>query len=315
MLAALEAAQSSGVDVAPLDVWSRDGGFDILHLWGLEESHLPTIIWAKKAGKKIVMTVLLPYVTKIAFTRYMVASVLGLKRKQRRMLNMVDHLIVVNNDQAKTAERFFCFPKNRMSVIPNIVDHVYFFFDKGDSGLNQTGLNDYLVCTGNICARKNQLNLAHAAIAENIPLIIVGKVLPGEESYSRSLASLVKESNIVKWIPGLPVGSSEMHAVYRFSKGFALVSHAETQPISALEAAAMRKPLILSDSEWARQRVYSGACLVDPKSVNSIRSGIRRLYRDPDKFVVLRDCIEACRKSFVGDSYASAYREAMMLQL
>ena len=173
------------------------------------------------------------------------------------------------------------------------------------------GIEKYLVCTGNICRRKNQIALAQAAIREDIPLLIVGSPLTGEEDYADALAKLITNNLNVKWMPGLPAHSLEMHEVYRKSVGFVLISRDETQPISALEAAVMRKPLLLSDSTWAKQSLYRGACLVNPLSQKSIRDGMRQIIKNPDKFKVESKVLEGCRRKRVGEAFALAYAQTV----
>ena len=91
------------------------------------------------------------------------------------------------------------------------------------------------------------------------------------------------------------------------SSGFCLVSLGETQPLSALEAVAVGKPLLLSDQTWARQSLYSGACLVNPKSVASVRRGIRMIIDRPGDFKADFKNLEACRNQSVGAGYGNIY--------
>src|SRR4051812_48074208 len=63
MLDALEAARRAGVAIQQLDPWSRDDAFEIVHVWGLETANASLVMWAKRAGKKVVLTALLPYLT------------------------------------------------------------------------------------------------------------------------------------------------------------------------------------------------------------------------------------------------------------
>lgn len=310
MLSAIDAARAVGVDIAPLEVWSRDGAFDILHLWGLEDSHLPAVTWGRRAGKRIVMSALLPYIAPRAFFRNWAGRALGFKRIQRKMLPLVDRLVVVNQEQARTAERLLGFPGERISVIPNIVENIYLEEGAAGEGVD-FGIENYLVCTGNICRRKNQLVLAQAAIEEGLSLLIVGQPLTGEEDYANALGKLIGRSRQVRWVPGLPAHSPELRAAYLNSAGFVLVSTDETQPISALEAAAMGKPLMLSDKLWAKQSFYRGACLVNPFSLASVRVGMRRMLAQPNLFKVDPKELAKCRHRSVGEAYAKAYSRAM----
>jgi glycosyltransferase involved in cell wall biosynthesis len=312
MLSAIDASREAGVDIAPLDVWSRDGDFDILQLWGLEDAHLPAVTWGRRTGKRIVMSVLLPYLTPKAFARHLGGYLLGFKRFQRKILRLVDRLVVVNEDQAKTAEKLLGFSGDKISIVPNIVEDIYFDGDERAVGNFDFGVENYLICTGNICSRKNQLALAQAAIKEDIPLLIVGHPTAGEATYADALSKLVEKSAKIRWVPGLSAHSPELWVAYRKSAGFVLVSVNETQPISALEAAAMGKPLLLSNSRWARHSFYRGASLVNPFSLESVRRGMRHMIDQADRLRVRPEELERCRRHNVGEAYAKIYAQTMM---
>lgn len=311
MLSAMKATREAGVDIEPLDAWSRDGDFDILQLWGLEDAHFLSIKWGYSSGKKIVLTALLPYLTPKASIRYLTAKILGFKRIQSNILSMVDQLVVVNQEQARTASNLIGFPDDKISIIPNIIEDIYFDNMKIENKTIRFGVEKYIVCTGNVCKRKNQLVLAQAAIQENIPLVIVGKSVSGEESYAEDLKKLIHTSNKVQWIEGLQAHSSEMLSAYQGSVGFALLSTDETQPISALEAAALGKPLILSDSSWARQKYYENALLINPYSLDSVRKGIRQLLDETDKHKIQSENINECNRLNVGEAYAEVYAKLL----
>ena len=312
-ISAINAARTAGIDIEPLDVWCRDEDFDILQLWGLEGSHQLAVTWGHRAGKKIVMSVLLPYLSSKTYAKYHLSRLLGFKRIQSKILRMVDRLIVVNDDQAKAAESILNFPIDRISVIPNIVEDIYFVNHDNVITANKFGIEKYLICTGNICKRKSQLILAQAAIAENTPLLIVGRPLTGEDAYADALSKLIESCSKVKWIHGLPPHSQELLDAYRNSVGFALISNDETQPISALEAAAMGKPLLLSDHKWARQSFYHGACLVNPVSLESVKGGIRRILEYPNLFTVPPHELYSCRRQKVSDAYVKLFAQTMLV--
>lgn len=308
-LSAIEAASQAGVDIKPLNAWSRETDYDLLHLWGLENSHHLTVTWGYRAKKRIVMTALLPYLSTRNFARYHIARLIGLRRIHLEILSMVDKLVVVNQEQAVTAERLFGYPKERIKVIPNIIEDLYLQPSEADKVDIHFGLKNYIICSGNICRRKKQLELAKAAIQENIPLLIVGHPLAGEQYYADELKKIIRESNLIKWIPGLPAHSPALLAAYRGSIGFVLISDNETQPISALEAAAMGKPLLLSDRHWARQSFYRGAILVNPDSQKQIRNGLRLIHSHPNQFRVPYLELKPCQRSNVGKAYANLYAE------
>ena len=87
MIRTNELLQAFGLDAKPLNPWSKED-FDIVHLWGLEESHRKIIEISKIHGKKIVMSPLLPYVDLKSY----INKFSGRYLKNSKLLNKIDKL-------------------------------------------------------------------------------------------------------------------------------------------------------------------------------------------------------------------------------
>lgn len=306
MISALEAAREAGVDVLRLDPWSRDVNFDIMHIWGLDVAQTQAITWARRSNKYIVMTALLPYVTIKHRLYYTASSICGVVRMRRKLLDMVDILVVVNELQASAAQILLGVNESKIKVIPNIIESQY-FSNSAISTHEFIGLQNYVLCTGNICKRKNQLKLAKAAINGEHPLLIIGDVLQGEEGYAAELEGFIEGQKSVRWIRGVAPGSETLVAAYANCMAFALPSLTEQQPISALEAAAAGKPLMLADKAYAQQKYFKNACLVDPNSELSIQDGLDRIRECPTDYIPEQAFINECTREKVGESYRDVY--------
>lgn len=309
MLSAISATQECGMDVEKLDVWSREGDFQVLHLWGLDIAQRNALVWAKKAGKCVVVTALLPYISLSHLIYYGLSSVCGIVRAKRQMLELIDVLVVVNELQALSAQVLLGCDRSKIRVIPNIIEPQYFLSNIA-SIQPVTALTNYVLCTGNVCRRKNQVNLAKAAMAEGCPLLIVGDVLEGEQEYGRELQECIMGAN-VEWIKGLPAGGDRLVAAYAHASIFALPSFGEQQPISALEAAAMGKPLLLGDRSYARQSYFEPANLVNPNSIRSIRKGLKEIFHAPADFCPPASVLDDCTRTRVGEQYKAIYADLL----
>jgi glycosyltransferase involved in cell wall biosynthesis len=307
MIGAMESAQAGGADVAPLDFWRREADFDVLHLWGLDLQHSNTVKWAHAAGKKIVLTALVNYPGWKSWLRHLASLAVGPARLRRSMLAMIDCVTVVNQAQARYLVGTVRFPAERVTVVPNLVDDI-FFETAGGTDPRGFGIENYVLCAGNICRRKNQLALVGACRKLGVPLLLLGNVLTGEEDYGRAVAEAIAARDGSRWIQGLSPGSVELAGAYWGAVAFALPSHAEQQPISALEAAASGKPLVLGDLPYARQEFYTGAALADPQSVDSIAGALQRALDHPAAHCPPRSVIEQCRKEKVGAAYMAIYQ-------
>jgi glycosyltransferase involved in cell wall biosynthesis len=293
----LEVLQALGVDAKPLDFWSRDADFDILHFWGFETSHLLAARFAVNYGKKIVLTPLFPYVTAKTRLRNIAARIEGRARPRLELAALVDRFLVVNEQQGETAQRFFRVPSRKIEIIPTMVDDR--FFAGGDSNKAfADDFRDFFLCAGNVCARKNQLRLAQAAIATKQPILFAGDLAGGEEAYGEDFARLIAPYSFLRWNRWMPWGN--LLEAYQACVGVVLPSFDEQQPTTGLEAAAIGKPLMLGRRPYARQKFYQNAKLVEPASVDHIGRGLREMRADPAQYVPPRAFVEECRIDRVG---------------
>lgn len=308
MIAAMKSVQDVGADIAPLDIWKREADFDILHLWGLELQHRNTVMWAHLAKKKILISALVNYPSLISRLRYTASSLIGPARLCKPMLAQIDGITVVNRQQKQFLVNTIGFPSEKVFVIPNVVEDIFFDFPESAEGF-QLDIDNYVICVGNICKRKNQLALVKACIKIGVPLLLIGYVLSGEENYGRAVNDAMVNNPNIRWIKGLMPGSAQLAVAYGRATVFALASFDETQPISALEAAAARKPLVLADRPYSKQEFYANAVLTNPDSVDSIASALVKALDHPDAYCPPAPVIGECRQNKVGTAYLAVYQK------
>jgi glycosyltransferase involved in cell wall biosynthesis len=304
MLNTLNAVQGKSVEANRLDIWSRDNNFEILHIWGMGEHAFKIIDWSRKQGKKVVSTVLLPYFKGLQpQLSYLYHYTSKSERKLRQYYSLLDAVVVLNELQSEILNKYFKVPKEKIVIIPNIVNGDFFGYED-NTFINKYNISDYVLCTGNICGRKNQLNLALACIETNKNLVLIGNLLDGEQEYGESLSNLIKGRSNILWIKELANNSQEYLSAYSNCLIFALPSYDETQPISALEAVAMNKPLLLQNCEYANQKYYLNAELCKSGSVNNIRKALECAINKP---VISNLHILECKAEVVGEMYRNLY--------
>ncbi len=309
MINTLEAVKKAGVDADKLDVWSRDNDFDIIHLWGVGPHNFEIIKWAKKAGKLIVATILVPYYdTTRSKGGYYYRRFFAV-RQLIHYFALIDKIVVLNELQLEVLKKYYAVLPSKIEIIPNIVEEKYF----GNASFDFTRkykIEKYILCTGNVSSRKNQYNLAAACINLNLPLVLIGKILDGEMEYGRKLEQLITGRKNVLWLSELPKASEELAGAYYNCSLFVLPSYEETQPISALEAVAMRKPLILMSRKYAQHEFYKGAMLCKSGSIKDIETALNKsleIKLDPIENIAILEC----RASSVGKKYRDCYSELM----
>lgn len=308
MLNAMKASKLCGINIKPLDFWDRSDKYNILHFWGLSSQHLDAAFWGKQTGKKVFLSVLTGYPGVRSYSKNFFSKLIGKGKISASLLRLADGVSVVNEEQKIFLTKAYGYPSEKIYVIPNIVEDI--FFDKNNkfSVDSKVDIDNYIISTGNVCQRKNQINLCLACINIGVPLLIIGGILPGEEGYADQLQGLVNDnSESVVWTRELPPASPVLVSAYEKSIGFALVSHDEQQPISALEAAVIGKPLLLADKPYAKQSLYSSAALADCNSIDSIASGVEKIINNPSFYTAKLEQYNVCKKEVVGIAYADAY--------
>ncbi|PRY12312.1 glycosyltransferase involved in cell wall biosynthesis [Pontibacter ummariensis] len=311
-LSTLLAVQKAGVNASTLDVWDKSSDFDILNCWGLEVGNYENVFWAKRAGKQVVISALFPYYETLKEkVKYHVSAAIYKVKLMHEMAAMADHIVVVNDIQAEICQKYFRVAPTKISVIPNVVKKS-FFSENDRATLAQSFsekyvISDFILTTGNICRRKNQISLAQACINTKTKLVIIGKILDGESDYGQQLENLIRPHQNIVWLHGLEPGSMDLVGAYSACSAFALPSFEEQQPISLLEAAAQQKPLLIAKRAYAYQKYYKNALLVEPKSIRSIETGINTVKKAPLKYVTPCSIIEECTEESVGKAYLELY--------
>ena len=310
MLDALESVIKLGVEAEKIDVWSRDNDFDVLHVWGFDYQTFNVLRWAKLSGKIVIASVLLSYFDSVRMKLSYIKNY-SYYRILKRKYAELDGLVVVNNIQAEIANKYFGVPPSKIVVIPNIIKKP--FFSTPDISFSKKyRINDYILSVGNICKRKNQLKLAEIANKLDKKLVLIGNVLDGERDYAEKLANVVGKSNNIIWLKELSPGSDELVSAFYGCKLFALLSDNETQPITALEATALKRQVLMFDRAYAKQTYFSNAVLCK-NNESSIAKAIVDIFKNPltlDNYNIVN-----CTEDVVGIKFQELYEKLYLKKM
>jgi glycosyltransferase involved in cell wall biosynthesis len=262
------ALERLGLEVEYLRWWDASQQGDLVHFFGrANPSH---ITFAHTKGIRYVMQELLTSQGSRSVTH------LHLQAAANRILRKVlpanyrlplrwdsyqkaDAIIAITDWEAWIMRELFDAPPQRIRVVPNAVEDVFFRRDSEPKG-------GHLICVATITERKRVSELAQAAVIGGIPLKIVGKPYSENDPYYLRFLETVQASNGVVQYLG-PIQEPEVLATHlHVARGFVLPSIMETQSLAALEAAAAGLPLLLSDLPWAHatfgnQATYLPLCL------------------------------------------------------
>jgi hypothetical protein len=303
MLRVMSMLIQRGVDVSPLDFWSRDASFDLVHIWGLESQNKKLIEFSRLYNKKIVLSPLLPYVSNYEILKSKYRMIRGDEISKIEMLKNVDKLIVVNDQQLDSANKIYKVPINKISIIPTMLDQEVFL-------ANQSSL-DHLkyLCIGNICRRKNQLKLATLLQETSIQITFIGNVLGGEEAYTSEFKKIVEQSPNMKWIKWID-DFAYIQMLAR-AAGVIIMSQRECQPAAGLEAVALRKNLIMVNADFSGQKYFRNAIKVPEKITKE--SLIKLLENSFNTSSYVKE-IQECNPINSVETYIKIYKECISVR-
>lgn len=189
-------------------------------------------------------------------------------------------LVLPNTDaEGKLISEGMSIPPEKIKMIPNGVSERFL---NGDPKLFQDkyGMKDFILNVGHIGPdRKNVLALVKALEGIDHPAVIIGRITPGGESEA-VLAEAQKNKNLLI-IDGIDHDDPLLASAYAACDTFALPSKFETPGRAALEAALAGAKIVITPHGGTREYFGDMAEYVDPYSVNSIRSGIQKVLKQP----------------------------------
>jgi len=272
-----------GVSVEPLRWWDDAQSGDVLHHFARIPTHLQRL--AQESGMKVVMSAFMSGLgARPAWKRLLQKFVLRAVRPvaPRRLRDqfgwdsyrLLDAIIAMTPYEASLLTGIHNAPPSRVHVVPNGVEDVFLKSRPAPRG-------KWLVCTASIIELKRVLELAQMAVRAETPVWIIGKAHSDADDYARSFLEYARQNSKLVRYEG-PISDRERLAgIYREARGFVLLSQWESLSLSALEAAACRCPLLLSDLTWARDAFKDSAayCPVNGSLADSA-AVLQRFYED-----------------------------------
>ena len=146
----------------------------------------------------------------------------------------------------------------------------------------------YFLYVGDVTWNKNLPNLLKAVREANVPLVIAGQAFvktnyDKNNPWNKSLSKAQKLASDNKKVMALGfVSDEDLACLYSGAQGFVMPSFYEGFGLPVLEAMQSGCPVICSDAGSLAEVAGDAAYFVDPKSVDSIRQGIERIFSDQD---------------------------------
>ena len=197
---------------------------------------------------------------------------------RRRLYHLADRLLPNSQVEAKQLCRHFRVPSDKISVVPNAAD-LRFAAATADAFERQFGLRDFVLYSGRIEPRKNQLGFLQAMRGSTRPIVILGDAVPGHEAYYRRCRAEAGPN--VTFLARLPHDGQLLASCYAACRCLVLTSLFETPGLVALEAGAQGVPLVLTDRGCTREYFGHHACYVSPLDWAAIRQVVESAATQP----------------------------------
>jgi glycosyltransferase involved in cell wall biosynthesis len=280
------ALRQLGVDVRV--GWPQDDDVrhaDCLHLLGSEPEHLPLIQRAKRYDVPTVLSTIAwfdlasrwhepgPRVQRWLGSAKLLAQTAApwLPTWRRRLYHAVDVLLPNSQAEAEQFVRIYSVPRRKIHVVLNGAD-LRFAQATAHAFIERYGVSDFVLYAGRIEPRKNQLHFLRAMQSVDVPIVILGDVVPGQEWYLDRCRR--RAGPRVQFLPRLEHDDPLLASAYAACRCLVLASWFETPGLVALEAGLLGTPVVLTERGCTREYFGPHARYVNPGDVSAIRSAV-----------------------------------------
>ena len=275
------------------DPWSTDiKQYDIYHHFSAMKWDRPVVHFAKTSGVKVVLETMYWDSFRYSLTapvsdelrrlkrlvEYLFKRLLPRMAPNRRLLMMADALVANSRTEADLLKKHYAIPSDRICVVFNGVDRG---FSEATPHLfrDRYGLENFILCTGIIEERKNQLGLIKALSGTDLELVLIGGSPGPHRSYLERCKELAGDR--VHFIDALDHDDPLLKSAYAACSVLALPSWHETTGKSCLEAAILGKNVVMTTNAPAA-REYFGDLIayVNPGDMKALRNALLRAKRE-----------------------------------
>jgi glycosyltransferase involved in cell wall biosynthesis len=318
LVAMVRALPQAGVEARLWRPWEDAlAQFDCLHLMGSVPEHLEVVQAAQRQRIPVLVSTIAwfdfaniwreprPLWTQLAASGRFLARAIcpRLPSWRRKLYHAADLLLPNSQAEAEQLQRYFGVPAEKIHVVPNGTDE-RFARARPQAFARLAGCRDFVLYAGRIEPRKNQLNFLRAMQGTDVPIVVLGDVVPGYEAYRDACRRAAGEN--VRFIDGIRHEDPLLASAYAACGCLVLASWFETPGLVALEAAMQGVPLVLPARGSAREYFGGWAEYVEPDDLRGIRSQALAALARPRSAELAR----MVRRRYTWQAAAAATREA-----
>ena len=285
--------KKDGIEIKRFDIWEdKIEDFDILHVFGSVKECLELMLVAKNRGVKVVLESIFwsdfrraifeegnVFNKSVMMLRHLAKIVCpSFPSSRKKMFETADIIFPNSNNEAKQISRFFGIASSKMFVVPNGVDPK-FSEAKPDEFINWFGIKDFVLYSGRIEPRKNQLNLIRAMKNIKKDLVLIGDHVSGYDWYYDKCRKEANER--VHFLGRLPHESDLLASAYAACDTFVLPGWFETPGLAALEAAMAGAKVVATDGGSTNEYFSDKVFYIKPNNTKDMHSKIERMINKP----------------------------------
>jgi alpha-1,3-rhamnosyl/mannosyltransferase len=223
----------------------------------------------------------------------------------KKLTQRADRIITISEFSKNEIAKYLKFPFDKIDVIPLGVEQRYFELldtNEKNHSLGKFGLTKpFFLVLGSVQPRKNlkRILAAHAQLPQNLaqdyPLVIAGKFAWDDGEILREIDAAAYEGRCI-WLKY--VSESEKISLLQGATGLIFASLYEGFGLPIVEAFASNLPVITSNCTAMPEVAGGAALLVNPLSIDEIRSALIELIENPSTVARLQAAGLARAKQF-----------------
>lgn len=230
-----------------------------------------------------------------------------------------DILTTVSAYSGKAIKKFLHTGDRPIHVVPNGINERFFEpYDEEASRIyirEKYGLENFILYVSRIEPRKNHLLVLKAwqeleLYRQGIRLAFLGhRAIPVPE-LETALAALPDEQMAMVLINS-NVNDEDLLEMYRAARIFVYPSRAEGFGIPPLEAAALQKPVLCSNTSAMKDFSFFGANHIDPDDIEGFKARMSAILKNEPSRVFLREVAAIIRRDYSWDGAARKLYELL----
>jgi len=111
-----------------------------------------------------------------------------------------------------------------------------------------------------------------------LPVVLIGPELPGWEDYAKKVEDEQKINSAYggRWIKNLTNENPLLASAYASCRLFVLLSTDETQPLSILQAMAVKKPVLLLKASYTNEPPFNKIPTITAQNIQSVAADLKK---------------------------------------